>query len=136
MDDIVVMTITECTTYLPRKLSGCAFPEASMTDNVVEHLAAVDVLENHVIMVLMNDHLAHAADVGMVEEHRKGRFAQGADLLGGILGGLFGGVGGEVCGGCRNVCTWQNLDSKLTKNDEDKRARRNGVTKTFSPVTL
>jgi len=69
MDDIVVMTITKCTAYLPRKLSGRAFPEASVADDVVEHLAAVDILANHVIMMLMNYHLAHAADVGMVEEH-------------------------------------------------------------------
>jgi len=69
MDDIVMMTIAECTAYLPRKLSGCAFPETPVADDVVEHLAAVDVFENHVVMMLMNDHLAHATDVGMVEEH-------------------------------------------------------------------
>ena len=68
MDDIVVMTITEYTAYLPRKLSGCAFPEASMTDDVVGRLAAVDVPTNHVIMMLMNDHLVHAKDVRMEEE--------------------------------------------------------------------
>ena len=69
MDNIVVMTITECTAYLSRKLSGRAFSEASMADDVVEHLAAVNILEYHVIMMLMNDHLTHAADVGMMEEH-------------------------------------------------------------------
>jgi len=69
MDNIVVMTITECTAYLPRKLSGPAFPEASVVGDVVEQLVAVNVLGNHVVMMLMNDHLAHAADVGMVEEH-------------------------------------------------------------------
>jgi len=69
MDDIVVMTITECTAYLPRKLSGGTFPKASVADDVVKHLTTIDVLANHVIMMLMNYHLAHAADVGMVEEH-------------------------------------------------------------------
>ena len=68
MDNIVVMTITECTAYLPRNLSGSVFPEAFVADDVVEHLAAVDALENYVIMVRVNDHFAHAADVGMVEE--------------------------------------------------------------------
>ena len=68
MDDIVVMTITECTAYLPCKPSSCAFLEASMADDVVEHLATVDVLANHVIMMLMNDHLTHTTDVGMVEK--------------------------------------------------------------------
>ena len=69
MDDIVVMTITECTTYLPRKLPGHAFLEAFVVDDVVEHLATIYVLENHVIIFLVNDHLAHAANVGMMEEH-------------------------------------------------------------------
>ena len=68
MDNIVVMTITECTTYLPRKLPGRGVREATVAD-VVEYLATIDVLENHVIIFLVNDHLMHAADVGMVEEH-------------------------------------------------------------------
>ena len=62
------MTITDCTSYLPRKPSGRAFLEASVTD-VVKHLSSVDVLTNRVIMMQMNDHLAHATDVGMVEKH-------------------------------------------------------------------
>jgi len=48
MDDIVVMTITECTAYLPRKLSGPAFLEAPVAEDIVEHLAAADVLEKKV----------------------------------------------------------------------------------------
>ena len=84
------MTITECTAYLPRKLLGHAFPEASVADDVVEHVSTIDVLEDHVIMILLNDHLAHATYVGMVEEHRDRSFAKDADLL---QGRLFSGVG-------------------------------------------
>ena len=36
MDDIVVMTITECAAYLPRKLSGRGLLEASVGGNVAE----------------------------------------------------------------------------------------------------
>jgi len=68
MDDIIVMTVTECTAYLPRKLSDHGFLEGSVAGDVVEHLAAVDVLTNHVILILTSDHLVHATDVGMVEE--------------------------------------------------------------------
>ena len=69
MDDIVVMTITKCTAYLPRKLSCRGLIEASAAYDVVKQLASIDVFEEQVIIMLMNDHLAHATDPGMVEEH-------------------------------------------------------------------
>lgn len=37
-----------------------------MADNVVEHLAPVDILKDHIVVVLMDYHLAHAADIGMI----------------------------------------------------------------------
>jgi len=80
MDDIIMMTVTECTAYLSRKLSGRAFPEASMVGDVVEHLVTVNVLENHVIMMLMHHHLAHATGVGRSGRALRMSFAD-ADLL-------------------------------------------------------
>lgn len=62
-----------------------------MTDDIVEHLATIDILEDHVVVVLVNNHLAHATDVGVVEKHRQGGLPERADLLRGILGCLFGG---------------------------------------------
>jgi len=38
-----------------------------MTDDVIEHLASIDILKDHVIVVLVDDQLSHAADVRMVE---------------------------------------------------------------------
>lgn len=61
-----------------------------MADDIVEHLPAVDILEHHVVMMLMRDHLAHAADIGMIEQLRKGGFADRANLFGGIFCRLFG----------------------------------------------
>lgn len=56
--------------YLTSELASDTFPQPTVADNVVEHLATVYVLEYHVIMMLMDDHLTHAADVRMMEKHR------------------------------------------------------------------
>ena len=65
-----------------------------MADYVVEHLPAVYVFEYHVIVMLMYDHLAHAANVGVVEQLRERSLTNCANLFGGIfcrlLGGSFG----------------------------------------------
>jgi hypothetical protein len=52
-----------------------------MADYIVKHLPAVYVLEYHVVMVLMHNHIAHAAYVRVVEQLRKRSFTDGADLL-------------------------------------------------------
>lgn len=69
MDDIVLVAVVDGASNLPGKLPGNAFPQPTVTNDVVEHLAAVDILGDHIIMMLVDDHLAHAADVGVVEEH-------------------------------------------------------------------
>ena len=69
MNHIIAVTIVQCTANLTSKLACHTFPQSTMADDVVEHLAATHVFEHHVIMMLMDDHLAHAADIGMVEKH-------------------------------------------------------------------
>ena len=69
MDDVIAVTIVECTANLASKLACDTFAQSTVADDVVEHLSAAHVLEDHVIMMLMDDHFTHAADVGMVEEH-------------------------------------------------------------------
>lgn len=96
MHDAIPMTIIQRTPNLPRKLPRHPFPQPPMADNIIQHLAAVDILKHHVVMVLMYDHLAHAADVWMVQEHGECGLAQSADLLGGVFGGLFGDCIGGV----------------------------------------
>ena len=89
-----------------------------MADDVVEHLASADVLEDHVIVVLVDDHLPHTADIRVVEEHGQRRLAESADLLGGVLGCLLGGRfrGGHTGGGIRGYAG-QDLDGQL-RNEE------------------
>ena len=81
MDDIVLVTIVNGTGDLPSKFSGNALPEATMTNNIIEHLSTVDILKDHVVVVLVDDHLSHAADVGVVEEHGEGSLSESANLL-------------------------------------------------------
>jgi len=88
VDDVVLVALVDGTGDLAGKLSGDALTEAAMANNVIEHLAAVDILKDHVVVVLVDDHLSHAADVGVVEEHGEGGLAESADLLGGVLCGL------------------------------------------------
>ena len=42
-----------------------------MADDVVEPLTTIDVFKDHVVVMLMDDHFAHAADVWVVQQHRK-----------------------------------------------------------------
>ena len=66
MYDVVLVTILERAPDLASKLPCDSFPQATVADDIVQHLSAVDIFENHVVVVLMNDHLPHATDVGVV----------------------------------------------------------------------
>lgn len=52
-----------------------------MADYIVKHLPAVYVLEYHVIMVLMDNHIAHAAYIRVVEQLRECSLTDRADLF-------------------------------------------------------
>lgn len=81
MDDIIFMTIIQGTPNLPRKLSSDSLSKSTMADDIIEHLTSIDILENHVVMMLMNDHLSHTTYVGMIEEHRKSGFTYCSNFL-------------------------------------------------------
>jgi hypothetical protein len=66
--DVILMTIIQGTANLPREFTSNSFFKPAMTNNVIQHLDVADIFKYHVIMVLMNDHLVHCTDVGMVEE--------------------------------------------------------------------
>jgi len=85
MNDVVQMAILQSAPYLPRELPGDPFPQSTMADDVVEHLTTVNVFENHVVVVLVDNHFAHSADVGVIQEHGEGGLAEGSDFLGCVL---------------------------------------------------
>ena len=90
MNNAILVAVVERTADLTRELARNTFPKPSMADDVVEHLAAADILEYHVIVVLVNDHLAHATDVRVVKEHGQRGLPKGPNLLRGVLRRLLG----------------------------------------------
>lgn len=56
-----------------------------MTDDIIQHLSTVDVFEDHVVVVLVDDHFAHSTNIRVIEEHGEGSFAESSDFLGCIL---------------------------------------------------
>ena len=81
VDDIVQVAIFQSTADLTGKLPRNAFPQPTVADYVVEHLASIDVFENHVVVMVVDNHLSHATDIRVVEEHGKCRFPEGPDLF-------------------------------------------------------
>ena len=75
MDNIISMTIFQCTPDLPRKLSRHSLPQPPMSDDMVQHVFAIDVFENHTVVVLMNDQFSHATYIWMMQEHGDCRLA-------------------------------------------------------------
>lgn len=86
-----------------------------MADDVIKHLTTIDIFENHVVVMLVNDHFSHSAYVWMVEEHRECCFTKGTDLLGGILGRLLRGClsVARLLRSAARVDTGQYFDCKL-----------------------
>lgn len=82
MHDIISMAVLQGAPDLSGEFPRNAFAKASMADDVVEHLTAIDVLEDHVVVVVMDDHLAHSADVRMVKQETKGCFTERSHFLG------------------------------------------------------
>jgi GT2 family glycosyltransferase len=60
-----------------------------MGDDVVEHLTAVDILKQHVPVVVCTDDISHPTDVRVVEKRDNGGFAGSSDLLGLVCALLF-----------------------------------------------
>jgi len=59
-----------------------------MADDIIEHLPTVDVLEDHVVVMLVNDHFAHSTDIRVMEEHGKCGLSKSTNFPRGIFGGL------------------------------------------------
>ena len=114
MHDVVLVAVVERAADLPRELARDALAQAAVADDVVEHLPAAHVLEDHVVVVLVHDHLSHAADVRVVEEHRQRGLAERPDLLRGVLVRLLlGGLGRGRDGTRARSHAGEDLDREL-----------------------
>ena len=63
MNDVILVTIIEGASDLSCEFTSNTLAQSTMTDDVIEHLTAVDILKDHVVVMLMDDHFAHAANV-------------------------------------------------------------------------
>lgn len=81
MHDTIPMAVVQRARNLPAKLPRLLLFQPAVADDVVEHLPAVDVLEQHVPVVIRAHDVAHAADVGVVNQRDDGRFPRRAHLL-------------------------------------------------------
>jgi hypothetical protein len=88
--NIILVTIAQGTSDLPHEFTSNPFSTMAMTDEVIQHMGAIHILEDHVVMMLVNDHFTHAANVWMMEKHRDGGLTQGLNLIGRVCRRLFG----------------------------------------------
>lgn len=93
MDYGVVVTVVERRRNHAAELASLFFLQGAMGDDVVEHLATRDVLEQHVVVRCHGVHFVELANVFVVQQVRYGGFTHGADVFG-LVGFLFGGVFG------------------------------------------
>jgi hypothetical protein len=72
MHDTVSVAVVQGTRDLASELASLLLLEATVRNDVVQHLPAVYVFEKHVPMVVCPNDIAHAADVGVVQQHDNG----------------------------------------------------------------
>jgi hypothetical protein len=60
-----------------------------MRDDVVQHLAAIDILEEHVPMIVRALNIPHGADVGMIQQGNDCRLPRRSNLFGVVLAFTF-----------------------------------------------
>lgn len=82
MDNAIPVTIVQCTGDLTCEFPRLLLLQASMRDNVVQHLPTIDELEQHIPVIVGANDVFHAADVGVVEQTDDGSFSGGSNFLG------------------------------------------------------
>lgn len=81
MHNAIAVTVVQSAGDLAAEFPGLLFLEPAVADNVVQHLTTVDILEQHVPVVIRSHDVAHATDVGMVGKGHNGSLSRCADFL-------------------------------------------------------
>lgn len=81
VDDAVTVAVIQGTGNLTTKLPGLFLLELSVGDDVVKHLAAVDIFEQHVPVIVGSNDIAQTAYIRVAEQGDDGSLSRGADLL-------------------------------------------------------
>lgn len=67
VDDAIAVTIIEGTCNLTAELSGLLLFQTTMCDDIVEHLTAIDIFEEHVPVIVSPLYISHAAYIWVIE---------------------------------------------------------------------
>lgn len=81
VDNAVPVTVVESAGDLTAELAGLLLLQLAMGNDIVKHLAAIDVLAEHVPMVVGAHNVSHTTDVGMAQERDDGCLSGGPDFL-------------------------------------------------------
>src|SRR6187402_2906256 len=81
MDYAVSMTVVQRARYLPAKLPSLLLLQSSMRDDIIEHLAPVDVFKKHIPMVCSAHHISHCTYVRMIQKSNDSSFSCSANLF-------------------------------------------------------
>lgn len=118
VDDTVPMTVVQGTGNLTTELSGLLFFQLAVGNNVVQHLAPVDVFEQHVPMVVGSNDISHPTYIRMIDQADDGRLSSGSDFFG-RFGTIPIGLGAMFVGGL----SWHNLYGNLRQKKRKKKSR-------------
>jgi hypothetical protein len=66
MNNTVQVAVFQRTPNLPRELPGHSLAEPPVADDVVQHLSSIHVLKDHIVVMLVNDHLSHSTDIRVI----------------------------------------------------------------------
>ena len=81
MDNAVAMTVVEGAGNLSRELASLFLFEFAMGNDVVQHLAAIYKLKEHIPVVVRPDDISQAAYMGMVEQCDDSSLSRSANLF-------------------------------------------------------
>lgn len=81
MDNAVAMAIVQGARDLTAELARLLLLQFAMRDDVVKHLAAIDVFAKHVPMIVGSDDVSHATNVRMTEKRDDSRLTGSPDFL-------------------------------------------------------
>lgn len=81
MDDTVPVAIVKGTGNLATELPCLLFFQFPVGNNVVEHLPAIDIFEEHIPVVIGSNYVSKAADMRVLQEGNDSSFAGCAYFL-------------------------------------------------------
>lgn len=81
MHDTISVTVVQRARNLAAEFAGLFLFQFPVRDDVVEHLTTIDILEEHIPMIVRPLDIPHRADVGMIQEGDNGGFPGRTNLL-------------------------------------------------------